>query len=1104
MPGLVHGSAVMGMAVRQLHPTVIIALGGTGKEVALRLRQRFFEKYGVTGFPTMGYLWIDTDMQNNNINNQPLNYIGAGCLFQPGEYVDAQIPGNVFQNYFINHQFHPHIFKWLYPELGRLGAVVNGAQATRPLGRLAFFHAFPQIHAALTNLVARVSGAGAILAAQNNFGITVTPGRLDFRIIFSVAGGTGSGMFLDMAFLVREHYATANPDIVGYMVLPAVFGANYQTPRAEREYANGYAALKELEFYSMRKDLRQDEAMALANAGIMEVSAHDFDYTWHNNIPPRPVVGPPFNTCYLISNSTEVGGHLLPEEKTYLCDMLAESLFMDFHADAFCTAKRSVRSNLEQFLAKDLEFRYLDVQANVIHQELFSCRFSTQGFSMIHVPLDRLRNACGYKLALEILDRLLSHQDLPDVESHLHEYYLQPLRLQVSQEAGNEFFQDLSRLPEHVTFYQDITNTWQKHKHHLMRLVGDPQIRLSDELQQKMQQFNAEKMAHPQANLQAWGEYPRLLGRPGVKSQSNRVEFLKSRLSLIEEEVKNWTGTEQIRIHAALDLLEGIKQILHQHQQYFADRAKEWEHLADQAYDRYQQFLNLLVEEEECGRSFYHRWALRVLVGECCDQLSTYFDCLARAMVHQTSGEVSQEFIKQLDSGGLPGKKAQGGIIQKLQSLENDLISMRESTEIKLASFERQAAHLIFENIYSPSMLDDFYVIELPDGTQAPVNLTEMESGIYQDLNIQSPYDLIDMIEHQGLDTVVTKIEDFCHRQFSHLRVNIDAVRKFFERYQLAPERQQRVNEFVSRGLVWMKPGNRAAADPTIGQSYTDWVVLGMNHDGLQSHASYQQLQQNINANLNAATLRCMPEFPVDVNQEAVYLYSERAGIPLPYIHKIEEYRQAYSRQMNTPGNELHIDKNEMRFADITIKTNQEVQVTIEARRLLLVGAMLHLIELERGTELKYYYLTGNPVNPRIPLGTLYGAMENLKQYPDRRLEIARSIVIRTQTMAPEAREQFLTLLFYHITRGEVTPLAIPQGPFALRYIPVGGILVSKESPEFRALNQTLEQECQTYGYDYTARQEIFYRWYPRLDEFSQEFQEVGKTIRIFRNGPVI
>jgi hypothetical protein len=50
------------LKTQELMPTILIGLGGTGKEVLLRLRRQFVEKYGsLNDFPIISYLYIDTD-----------------------------------------------------------------------------------------------------------------------------------------------------------------------------------------------------------------------------------------------------------------------------------------------------------------------------------------------------------------------------------------------------------------------------------------------------------------------------------------------------------------------------------------------------------------------------------------------------------------------------------------------------------------------------------------------------------------------------------------------------------------------------------------------------------------------------------------------------------------------------------------------------------------------------------------------------------------------------------------------------------------------------------------------------------------------------------
>ena len=50
------------LKTQELMPTILIGLGGTGKEVLLRIRRQFVEKYGsINDFPILSYLYIDTD-----------------------------------------------------------------------------------------------------------------------------------------------------------------------------------------------------------------------------------------------------------------------------------------------------------------------------------------------------------------------------------------------------------------------------------------------------------------------------------------------------------------------------------------------------------------------------------------------------------------------------------------------------------------------------------------------------------------------------------------------------------------------------------------------------------------------------------------------------------------------------------------------------------------------------------------------------------------------------------------------------------------------------------------------------------------------------------
>src|SRR6202012_4911860 len=71
-------------------------------------------------------------------------------------------------------------------------------------------------------------------------------------VVFSIAGGTGSGLFLDTAFLLQdladELHIKGNAEAI--ILLPEVFSNN----PTDRIFANAYAALMEIEYYNLRRE----------------------------------------------------------------------------------------------------------------------------------------------------------------------------------------------------------------------------------------------------------------------------------------------------------------------------------------------------------------------------------------------------------------------------------------------------------------------------------------------------------------------------------------------------------------------------------------------------------------------------------------------------------------------------------------------------------------------------------------------------------------------------------------------------------------------------------------------------------------------------------
>jgi hypothetical protein len=127
-----------------------------------------------------------------------------------------------------------------------------------------------------------VTDPEAVLALEKEQGLHVGPG-ITIHLCGSVCGGTGSGMFLDLAFDLRrwaERHTTGDVTVVGHLVLPEAFRGKPVVDRALQ--ANSYIALQELDhFMNARADAPWE----------VEYSPGE----------PESSRRAPFDSCYLLS-----------------------------------------------------------------------------------------------------------------------------------------------------------------------------------------------------------------------------------------------------------------------------------------------------------------------------------------------------------------------------------------------------------------------------------------------------------------------------------------------------------------------------------------------------------------------------------------------------------------------------------------------------------------------------------------------------------------------------------------------------------------------------------------------------------------------------------
>jgi len=233
----------------------------------------------------------------------------------------------------------------------------------RALGKFAFTINYSQIKSAFQDAKRRIVGHEKFMLDE--WKVELDKG-INIFVVCSFSGGTGSGMFLDLAYNVRDWIPPSEiPQTSAYLMLPGAFAG-----LGDRVVANAYAALMELDHYS-RNDTRFDAQYSPQGGDrISSNSAKDV----------------PFSFCYLVGNSNDKV--TLPNINTVL-EMVAQNLFLDF-TSGFSQYKKLVRDNIRMHCSSSDLFG-------------FPQGYLTFGLSSIQFPVDRVLNACSARLAGQVI-----------------------------------------------------------------------------------------------------------------------------------------------------------------------------------------------------------------------------------------------------------------------------------------------------------------------------------------------------------------------------------------------------------------------------------------------------------------------------------------------------------------------------------------------------------------------------------------------------------------------------------------------------------------------------------------------------------------------------
>lgn len=210
-------------------PTLIVGIGGTGVTAAKTVKEKIEQHYSSKSAKKLEFLFIDTDAASTAglQDSDTLIIQSADTAVLLKEYRDkSRCPNPVLS---------PEITEWLDPCLSPF-RVMNGAAGIRQAGRLILFLNINRVIRILQQKLDKIS-----------VGYDLQQTRVKVHIFFGVGGGTGSGMFVDISYIIRE--LCKNCEIQGFVYMPDVscLKKGLHDVHKRNIKRNGFAALKEIE-----------------------------------------------------------------------------------------------------------------------------------------------------------------------------------------------------------------------------------------------------------------------------------------------------------------------------------------------------------------------------------------------------------------------------------------------------------------------------------------------------------------------------------------------------------------------------------------------------------------------------------------------------------------------------------------------------------------------------------------------------------------------------------------------------------------------------------------------------------------------------------------
>ncbi len=225
-----------------LMPVYIVGAGKVGLQVMQRLRAYLHDRLGRGDFPHWKWLFIDTDLETvhsaTNAEKREALSMDEVChakLHRPGHY--------------LKREGLPSPDTWMSNETLYRIPREPATDGIRALGRLALLDHYPTISQKIRKDLETFLSDDVLLEADRQTKLGIRGNRPRVYVASSLCGGTGAGMLIDLAYIIRQEMRQmgfTKPHLTGLLLTP---GVERTTPKT-LPIANVCTTLAEIDHFS--------------------------------------------------------------------------------------------------------------------------------------------------------------------------------------------------------------------------------------------------------------------------------------------------------------------------------------------------------------------------------------------------------------------------------------------------------------------------------------------------------------------------------------------------------------------------------------------------------------------------------------------------------------------------------------------------------------------------------------------------------------------------------------------------------------------------------------------------------------------------------------